>query len=287
MKKILILGKDGMAGHVLMTYLSSLGKYEVIGTTNKKPTEKNDAFFDAERPNEILAIVQAVKPDVIINCIGMLVKASEENPEKAKVINTQLPQLLAKYSQTHNFKLIHLSTDCIFSGKKGNYSESDSADAETTYGKTKAAGEIRDDHNLTIRMSIIGPEIKENGTGLFHWFFKQKQKIEGYANVLWTGITTLQLAKSIEQLLEKNATGLIQLVPDTKISKYDLLKMTNEIFGKKIEISKNTDKKDDKSLKSTKIAGIYVPDYKTMLLELKEWMIKHKNIYNKHIYQFL
>jgi dTDP-4-dehydrorhamnose reductase len=287
MKKILVLGREGMAGHMVTAYLSSLDKYEVISTTTKKVKEKNMLFFNANEPKEILKIIKTEKPEAIINCIGLLIKASEEAPDQAILINSYLPNLLARYSKDYHFKFIHLSTDCVFSGYKGDYIEKDITDANSVYGRTKSLGEINDDHNLTIRTSIIGPEINELGTGLFQWFFKQKNEIMGYANVLWTGITTLQLAKSIDCILDNEIVGLIHLVPDNKISKYDLLKLIGLVFDRKINIKKDFDKKEDKSLKNTKKLGIYIPDYKTMLVELKEWMIKNKNLYDKNTYEFL
>lgn len=153
------------------------------------------------------------KPDVIINCIGALIKESEEHPDRAVFINSFFPHYLARLGNELNFKLIHLSTDCVFSGEKGDYSETDFKDGKDFYAQTKALGEIINGDHLTFRTSFIGPEMKERGTGLFHWFMTQNGKVYGYSRVYWTGITTLELAKAIDRAIEKNLKSLYHLVP--------------------------------------------------------------------------
>ena len=131
-------------------------------------------------------------------------------------------------------KLIHISTDCVFSGRQGMYADNDFRDADDIYGRSKALGEIFSDKDLTIRTSIIGPELKRYGEGLFHWFMSQRERVNGYTKVFWSGVTTLELAKAIEYSLDNDVTGLFQLSNGVRISKYDLLVLFNEIFKRKL-----------------------------------------------------
>ena len=127
--------------------------------------------------------------------------------------------------------LIHISTDCVFSGNKGNYIETDYRDARDIYGLSKALGEIDNENDLTIRTSIIGPELKTNGEGLFHWFLSQKGNVYGYTDAIWGGVTTLEFAKAIDCAIEQRITGLINLTNKVPISKYELLKLSQKIFN--------------------------------------------------------
>lgn len=196
-----------------------------------------------------------------------------------------MPRYLHKLSIKNKFKFIHLSTDGVFSGGEGKYKENDFKNADDIYGRTKALGEVNK-NNLTVRTSIIGPEIKD-GIGLFHWFFKQKKEISGYANVFWTGITTLELAKKMDLLIRKNILGIVHLVPENKISKYQLLKLMKDTYNKKISIKKDTSKEKDRSLISTRDDTGKVGSYEYMLKDLKIWMQKNKELYNEEVYSFL
>lgn len=186
-----------------------------------------------------------------------------------------------------NIKRIHLSTDCVFSGLKGMYKEDDIKDEKNIYGLSKNIGEIEDDKNLTFRMSIIGPEIKNNGTGLFNWFMMQKGKIKGYSNVYWTGIRTLELAKAIEVAINEDLKGLYHLVCNEKISKYELLCMIKEIFNKEDVIIEMDDSKicDKSMINSRKDFSFRVGNYRQMLSELKNWIYDNKELYKKYLYQ--
>ncbi|QYS91384.1 SDR family oxidoreductase [Flavobacterium covae] len=202
MKRILLLGATGMAGHVVYTYLTETKKYEVFGTTNSNDFGENTFklnIFDEKKVEEIVA---NVNPDIIINCVGMLIQSSKKNPDQTIFGNVYFPHLLKKIAENNKAKLIHISTDCVFSGKSGKYTENSFKDAIDIYGMSKSLGEIIDEQNLTIRTSIIGPEIKENGEGLFHWFMKQKVEVNGFRSNLWSGVTTLELAKFIDWIIE-------------------------------------------------------------------------------------
>ena len=285
MKKILILGASGMAGHVVYNYLNEhLDKtlFELYGTTNSNNfgdiTTKINIFDTSSLSNYL----DMIKPDFVINCVGMLIRGSKEYPDKTIFANSYFPHFLARLSYEKSFKLIHISTDCVFSGKKGGYIETSVKDATDVYGMSKALGEIIDDKNLTIRTSIIGPEIKKNGEGLFHWFMTNEDKnINGYKSNIWSGVTTLELAKFIKWVLEnKDIKGLLHLTNNHPISKFDLLTIFNKTFLKDKKIISDKDYKCDKSFVNTnKDVDYVVPSYETMLLEQKEFMMKNALIY--------
>ena len=176
--------------------------------------------------------------------------------------------------------MIHISTDCVFSGKIGGYGENAFMDGDDNYARTKALGEVINDKDLTIRTSIIGPELKENSDWIMDWFFKQNGEIKGYTKAYWSGVTTLELAKATDQMIKQNITGLFQLCPEKKISKFSLLKLIKEIWGKKIEVMPFENYKIDKSLICTRTDfNFQIPAYEKMLLELKHWMDEHSSYY--------
>lgn len=281
MKKILVLGSAGMAGHVVYTHLSELGKYNVVGTTNSNDLTGVNLKMNIFKPEEVEKIISLEQPDYIINCIGMLIRTSKTDPDQTIYGNAYFPHLLKKIANQHQAKLIHISTDCVFSGKTGNYTEESVKDATDVYGSSKGLGEIIDDFNLTIRTSIIGPEIKENGEGLFHWFMKQTGSIYGFKSNFWSGVTTLELAKFIDWILENPFTGLVHLTNGQPISKYDLLTKFNAIYERGLTILDEKDYHANKSFINTNSAISYqVPSYDQMLEEQKEFMLSNKNLYN-------
>jgi len=180
-----------------------------------------------------------------------------------------------------NTKIIHMSTDCVFSGEKGSYKESDFKDGETFYDRTKALGEINNEKDITFRNSIIGPDISLKGIGLFNWFMKQNGKIDGYSKAVWNGVTTITLAKAIDKVLNENLTGIYHLVNDAPINKADLLRLFNKHFkNNEIEISDNETVSINKSLVNTRKDFTFnVGDYEMMIVEMKEWIQNHKDLY--------
>lgn len=175
-----------------------------------------------------------------------------------------------------------MSTDCVFSGKSGNYSEDSFRDGDTFYDRTKALGELEDNKNITLRNSIVGPDINENGIGLLNWFMKQKGTVYGYQKAIWTGQTTLQLAKTVEYVAQERCFGLVNAVPKCAINKYDLLKLFNKYIRKNtITVIPSTNVVVDKSLIRTRYKGVSfdIPNYEIMVRELGEWMCRHKSVY--------
>ena len=198
MKKVLVLGSGGMLGHMVSLYLKETRKYNII-THSRNHSIKKDVHIDLMSSRQLEHFLFQEKPDIVVNCVGVLIKGSETDPTNAIYMNVYFPHLLSDMIKFHNGKLIHISTDCVFSGNKGHYSEADTPDATSVYGRSKALGELNNEHDLTLRTSIVGPELKENGEGLFHWFMKSKGEVKGYTETYWGGVTTLALAKVIEQ----------------------------------------------------------------------------------------
>ena len=283
MEKILVLGAAGMAGHVIYTYLKELGKYNVTGTTNVREMEGVRLKMNIFNTEEVENIILSEKPDIIINCIGMLIRSSKQHPDQTIYGNAYFPHLLKKICERNSIKLIHISTDCVFSGKTGRYSEYSFKDATDIYGHSKSLGEIIDENNITIRTSIIGPEIKQQGEGLFHWFMQQNNVVNGYKSNIWSGVTTLELAKFIDWVIESPLTGLVHLTNNQAISKYDLLQIFNDVFEKGIKITDEKDYVCDKSFINSKPEVTYsVASYQEMLKEQKEFMLIHKSLYEKN-----
>ena len=276
--KILILGSDGMLGHVVKMYFEEKD-YDVVCTTRRD--EKSELYFNITNSvGEIERIIKRVKPDVVINCIGILNKVADEHKALAILINSYLPHYLDEISVENNFKLIHVSTDCVFDGKTGNYDEMSIPNETSMYGRTKALGEVINDRSATLRTSIVGPDINENGVGLFKWFMDQEGEVGGYDRVLWTGITTIWFAKCMEIAIENNLTGLHHCVNNEIISKYDLLVLFKKYFNKDIVINHNPDVESKKTLVRTdKSFDFDIPSYEDMIEDMREWVLNHKEVY--------
>ncbi len=277
--KVLVLGVMGMAGHIMAEYLDSIGEYQVFGVarSDSRYVTKQIDVLDFVKVKHYLT---EVKPDIVINCIGMLVQQAKADISNAILINSYLPHFLAEAGGEIGFKLVHISTDCVFSGKDGQYTEDVFRDGDDNYARTKALGEVINDKDLTIRTSIIGPELKGNGTGLFDWFFKQADEVKGYTQAYWSGITTLELAKATHGMIEQKITGLYQLAPKQKISKYDLLCLFSKIWKSKVAIKPFDKYIVDKSLVSTRTDFQYHElNYEPMLNELKHWIDSHSGYY--------
>jgi len=285
-KKILIIGTKGMAGHLLFNYYKELPSFEVFGLARN--IQPDDDIFDVDVSDvgKVEDILTKNQFDCVINCIGILNKDAEDNPEKAIWFNSYFPHLLEKILKHSNTRLIHISTDCVFSGKRGGYTEDDLKDGIGYYAQSKALGEIDNSKDLTIRTSIIGPEINTQGIGLFHWFMTRlsNENLKGYTQAFWSGITTLELAKVVERAIEEKLTGLIQVASDSKIDKFHLLQLFNTIYrNNEMEISAYDNYKVDKSLISIRSDFNYtVPAYQKMLEEQLSWIVAHPNLYHHY-----
>lgn len=278
--KILVLGSIGMAGHIITLYFKERGYAVTAYSVTPFPYCDNIIGNALEADNFKSMLLQG-KYDVIINCIGILNQAADDHRSIALYLNSYLPHLVADTIKDRGTKLIHMSTDCVFAGNTGPYYENSLRDGTTFYDRTKALGEVEDDKNLTFRNSIIGPDMNENGIGLFNWFMKQKGIVRGFTHVLWTGVTTLTLAQAMEKAIQENLCGLYNLVNNESISKYDLLVLFNKHFrNNSLTILKNDDLKLDKSLRNTrKDFSFAVPSYERMIIEMKEWVDTHPKLY--------
>ena len=285
MKKVLLFGATGMAGHVVYHYLQGTGKYEIANVVYRTPLTEDSIVLDVRDGKAVAETVAKVKPEIIINCIGVLVKGSKEHPDNAILLNAYFPHFLKKQADAVGAKLIHISTDCVFSGKKGHYTEEDFRDADDVYGRSKALGEIINDKDLTLRTSIIGPELKTNGEGLFHWFMMQHGKVNGFKTAIWGGVTTLELAKAMDVAIEEGKTGLIQLSNGEGISKYDLLCLFQEIWQKRdVEICSFDANGVDKSIAKSGRFDYEVPGYREMLEDLADWMRFYQSMYIQYFH---
>ncbi|MGN7763269.1 SDR family oxidoreductase [Paenibacillus sp. 22594] len=278
--KVLILGATGMAGHTISLYLQERGHDVTAFSTKKFPYCKN-INGDAMDKELIISVLQKNKYDAVINCIGVLNSSCDLEPSRAVYLNSYLPHLIADTLKETKTKLIHMSTDCVFSGKDGNYDEKSFPDGETFYDRTKALGEVIDKKNLTFRNSIIGPDLNRDGIGLFNWFMKQDGVINGYTKAIWTGVTTLTLAKAMEEAINNDISGIYNLVNNDSISKMELLKLLNyHIRKNEVEIIPNAIVNIDKSLVNKRTDFSFeVPNYEQMIIEMKDWIYLHKDLY--------
>lgn len=274
--RVLILGKTGMLGHVVYETMKEKG-YEVYGTSSKNGELIYDAYTNMEG---IESIIKDIKPDAVVNCIGILNKVAEENKPLAIKLNSLLPHYLDELSEKYNFKFVHVSTDCVYEGTIGKYDELSLPDATSFYGRSKALGEVRNDRSVTLRTSIVGPDNNSKGIGLFQWFINQNETCGGYTKVIWTGVTTIELAKAICTAIENNVTGLNHVVNNDFIPKKDLLVLFKKYFNKNIEITNNDDVESQKTLVRTdKSYDFAVPSYEKMTEEMKDWVLAHKELY--------
>ncbi len=281
--KIFVLGCNGMAGHLISLYFAERG-HDVLGFDRAKSNLVKSIVGDAFNTSMLQEVIEKEKFDSVINCIGILNQAAEDNKSLATFLNSYFPHFLADITKNMDTQIIHMSTDCVFSGKRGSYTETDFPDGETFYDRSKALGELNDDKNVTLRNSIVGPDINPSGIGLLNWFMQQQGEINGFTKAMWTGQTTLQLAKTMEIVAKEKVTGLYNMVPDHSVSKYDLLELFNKYMrDNTIKINPIEGIVADKSLKRTQFDFDYIiPDYEVMVSELADWIKRHSNLYPQY-----
>jgi len=282
--KFLVIGCNGMAGHMISLYLKEQG-HDVTGFARSESKYVKTITGDASDLKRVKEVVSTGQYDTVINCIGLLNQFAENDHANAVFMNAYFPHFLAKITEAADTQVIHMSTDCVFSGKTGGYTEDAVRDGATFYDRSKALGELEDDKNLTLRQSIVGPDIKARGIGLLNWFMQQDGEVNGFTGALWTGQTTLQLAKTMERAAELRAHGLYNMVPKTNISKYELLKLFNHYLrNDELIIHPVEGVTADKTLIRTRFDFDYrIPDYETMIKELAEWMQNHRAMYPHYV----
>lgn len=263
MSKILIVGANGMLGGSLFRYFSRKTKHDVLGTLRSESAAQHfmsqgfDNVYlgvDARDATSVESVIQDYVPDYVLNCIGVIKQVDEaKSPIPSIEINSLLPHRLAKFCDSVGAKLVHFSTDCVFSGTRGAYTENDIPDASDLYGRSKLLGEITYGHHLTLRTSIIGHEM-DNSVSLVDWFLNQSGTVKGYSKAIFSGLPTICIAEFLANyIVRRNApAGLLHLSVDP-IDKYSLLKIVAERYDLQTSIDEYADFKIDRSLDSSKL----------------------------------
>ena len=281
----MVLGASGMLGHTLFYDLLVNRQFNVKGTVRSmdefhgffpgKLLEKIIENVDATKIETVRAAIHDFRPDIVINCIGIIKQSPIANdPLTVITLNALFPHQLAAICREAGCRLIHVSTDCVFDGEKGSYTEEDKLSAEDLYGISKYMGEVNYNHTITIRTSIIGHELNSN-LSLLEWFLSQKGSVKGYTKAIYTGFPTNEISRIIAEFIlpDETLSGLYQVSSDP-ISKYDLLKLVSIIYKKDIEIIPFDGFSDNKSLVSEKFrkeTGYHPPAWE----ELVERMYNH------------
>ena len=279
--KILILGGDGMIGHKMVQVLSNFNHEIIVSIREQRELTKQcfssqvKVFFNDFLKENVFTFLDRVNPDVIINAIGITIRRGvNDHVSNSIYINSYFPHQLANWAGIHNKRLIHFSTDCVFSGSEGSYSEDAIPNALDYYGKTKGLGEVFSKNALTLRSSMIGPELF-NKTELFEWVINNKEKeINGFSRVIYSGVTTVYMARLVADLIEnhKDLSGIYNIASNP-ISKFELLHLINENFNLGLFINKDQSITSNKTLDASKIEnelGIKSPSWSELIIELKK-----------------
>lgn len=280
--RILILGVSGLIGHQLLKQLSQ--NHETFGTLHKSKQKYGNLKLlsgfniienvDVNNFKFLEGIISTVNPDVILNCVGITKrKIKSENILETLQVNALFPHKLAEWALLNKKRIIHFSTDCVFNGNTGNYTENSLTTAEDIYGRTKALGEIKYPHTLTIRSSFIGRELFDK-TELLEWFLAQDGKvINGFKNTFYSGVSTIFMSKLVDKIISEhpNLSGLYQLSPENPISKYDLLCIAKRAFKLEVEILVDEVQVHNPTLNSIKLRkelNLALPTWEEMMNEL-------------------
>ena len=288
--KILILGGDGMIGHKMAQVLSNFNYEIVISIREQRELTKQcfssqiKVFFNDFLKENVQTFLDRVNPDVIINAIGITIRRGvNDHVSNAIYINSYFPHQLANWAGIHNKRLIHFSTDCVFSGSEGSYSEDTNPNALDYYGKTKGLGEVFSKNAITLRSSMIGPELF-NKTELFEWVINNKEKeINGFSRVIYSGVTTVYMARLVADLIEnhKDLSGIYNIASNP-ISKFELLHLINDNFDLGLVINKDQSIISNKTLDSSKIdneLGIKSSNWNELIIELKKDYMHFGDLY--------
>ncbi|MFY9995224.1 MAG: SDR family oxidoreductase [Leclercia sp.] len=269
-KRVLVLGATGMLGASLFRYFSALGEYETYGVARQIEKAKiinsdctNEIIIsnDLSDANNARIILSQLQPDYVFNCIGIIKQSNVcSNHINTIEMNSLLPHVYASICTEIGAKLVHFSTDCVFSGIKGHYSENDVADSDDLYGRSKRLGEVNYDNHLTLRTSIIGHELTSS-LSLIDWFLSTSSEVKGYSNAIFSGLPTVYLAEVLHKfILPKDLSGLYHLSVNA-IDKKRLLELVNYVYGSNKDIIDFPDFEIDRSLNSSllRAATNFVP----------------------------
>ena len=281
---MLVLGASGLIGHQVYNYLKYRDCYRLYNISHLYKIQDDTILLNVRDESALVDAISGIRPKFIINCIGILINGSNEDPENAIFLNSYMPHMLARIAEKINAKLIHISTDCVFSGdKREPYRESDARDGRGIYAKTKILGEIINDRHLTLRTSVVGPELKKNGEELFHWFMSQKGEISGYTNAIWSGVTTLELAKAVKWSMDHRVTGLYHVTNNAIISKFELLHLFKKYTKIDIHIIPFAGDHSDKSFIDTRLLiGYKIPSYEDMISNMISLMKENRKLYSQY-----
>jgi dTDP-4-dehydrorhamnose reductase len=261
-QKILVLGVTGMLGNAVFRFFAQSPGFQAYGTARSTGSllhfdetlrSRIVAGVDVEQYDQLVHLFNRVRPDIVVNCIGLVKQLAEaDDPLAALPINALLPHRLARLASLAGSRLVHVSTDCVFSGKLGLYRESDAPDALDLYGRSKLLGEVDEPHAITLRTSIIGHELNSPHS-LVGWFLAQEGRARGFTRAVFSGLPTVELAKVIRDhvLPRPNLRGLWHVSSDP-IAKYDLLLLVKKAYGKSIEITPDDQLVIDRSLDSSR-----------------------------------
>lgn len=282
--KILVLGASGMLGNAMLRVMAETGEHDVRGTARSTSALRHFApilanriltGLDVEHFDALAGVFQEIRPDAVVNCIGLVKQlAAADDPLQALPINSLLPHRLARLCSLVGARLVHVSTDCVFNGRKGNYRESDPSDAEDLYGRSKFLGEVAYPHTITLRTSIIGHELA-TAYSLIGWFLAQQGKIMGYRRAIFTGLPTVELARLVRDVVlpRPELSGLYH-VASAPISKYDLLKLVANAYGKDIVIEPDDAMVVDHSLNAERFAaatGYAAPPWPELVVTMRDF----------------
>jgi dTDP-4-dehydrorhamnose reductase len=281
--KALILGGSGMLGHKLWQEFSQ--RFDTYVTFREDfATYSKYGIFDVSRSRCLVSVddnrrvenvIEELQPDVVINCIG-IVKQSDaaKDPVTSIPVNSHFPHQVAHVCRKARCRLIHISTDCVFSGLKGNYTEEDRPDPVDLYGRTKLEGEVSGKDCMTIRTSMIGRELRKN-IGLIEWFLSQRGKsVDGWKRAIFSGLTTIEIARIIARIIQdhRELEGVWH-VASNPISKFDLLSLVKEVYDLEVEIIPDDKKVIDRSLNADrfqKTTGYHPPSWREMIEEMHQ-----------------
>lgn len=284
-KKVLVLGATGLIGHQTYNYLNATGQYSMYNFSFREKLNDESLLIDARNELDFLGAILDVRPDYIVNCIGILIGGANRDPENAIFLNAYMPHRLKKLADSIDAKLIQISTDCVFSGNlKKPYLEADIKDGTGIYARTKSLGEVVSDRHLTLRTSVVGPELKKTGEELFHWFMGQSGTVNGYTASKWSGVTTIVLAKAIERSIQNEITGLHHVTNNSSLSKYDILRLFKHYTKKNINIVPVVGVDSDKSFRDTRLLlDLQIPSYEAMFSEMVAAIRENPKLYPHYI----
>ena len=278
--RVLILGGNGMLGHQLFKHLAEDHEVKVTLRQDLSVYEKFNLFhpdnsfsgINVRSADQLIEVLEEFQPQAIVNAVGIIKQRSSARESIPNLeINSLFPHRLAMLCKTINARMIHLSTDCVFSGKKGNYREDDPSDALDLYGKSKYLGEVNEHHCVTLRTSMIGRELSRKKS-LLEWFLAQKGFIKGFKKAIFSGFTTKELSRIIEIILTQHpyASGIYH-ISSAPISKFDLLALIKEGLNLPVEIIPDKSFVCDRSLDSNKFRQEFSynpPTWEEMIKEL-------------------